>query len=666
MSDSTTTIDNRLRSLTQRLCRRVDALPVDLPTERLMREELTRLLSAGSRLRELSESEQESLRVELERFCFVNDWDDVLRTSGIIHPYRFRQGFPQQPPDAFLEAPLVDFPRSWSLLGREIGFPIGVPASVLTSTAKWIDYFAKHGFNVFTYKTVRSARTPAYAFPNWVFLEGSTEPLAVGQIDSARAAIRVRGNRDTYLQHLRAFSTANSFGVPSEDPAVWREDVERALGLLGDDKLLILSVMGSAEPGEPAAALREDFIRVTEEALRTGAPAIELNLSCPNTADASARDGIAPPLCTNVAATVEVIAAVAEVVAGAVPLVAKLSYLPFSQLEPLVGAIAPYVAAISGINTLQVQVEEDGGAETFPGRRAAGMSGVAIRDLGLDFVRSLNRMKVENDAIDFEVIGMGGVMTTEDVDALLVAGASAVQTATAASANPYLARELSESRSARRPSDEARLAELRELLYAPDGSFRTAGELADHLDVAEEEVERQLNPAGEVDSPRRFFELVALIEQPAEAGSDHDPESGPWGPPPSVEATAATDILDQELRHSELETLASESLPPRELARLTHWELAEVESRSRLGLIVSFEYEGERRLPVWQLRDEGGELLPGLEALNRAFGNDALAVSQWALSPNPQLGGRPPRELLQRGESDRVEIALSKLGAAAF
>lgn len=667
MSDSTVKIDTRLRSLTHRLCSRVDALPADRPGERRVREELLKLLPAAPSLRDLGQAEQESLRVELERFCFVNDWDEILRNSDITHPYRFRQGFPQQPPTPFPDAPLVDFPRSWSLLGREIGFPIGVPASVLTSTSKWIEYFARHGFNVFTYKTVRSARTPAYDFPNWVFLDGSTEPFPVEQIEDATDPIRVQGSRDTYLQHLRAFSTANSFGVPSEDPAVWREDVERALGLLSEDKLLILSVMGSGEPGEPISALRDDFVRVTEEALRTGAPAIELNLSCPNTADDSARYGIAPPLCTDVDATVDVIAAVAEVVGGRVPLVTKLSYLPFHRLEPLIGSISPYVAGISGINTLQVQVEEDGGAPTFPGRHTAGISGIAIRDLGLDFVKSLNRMRIENEALDFEIMAMGGVMTTEDVDALLVAGANAVQTATAAAVNPYLARELSESRSDRRPSDEDKLAKLRDLLYAADGSFRGAGEVAAHLHLAEDEVERQLNPAGgEIDLPRRFFELVALIEQPVDAIHFRSEASGPWGTPPSFEMVAETELLDEELRRSELEMLASQSLSLGEVARLTDAESDEVESWIQRGLLISFEHEGELRLPVWQLSDEGSQLLPGLEVLNHAFGSDAFAVSQWALSPNPQLGGRPPRELLQQGESDQVEVALTKLGAAAF
>jgi dihydroorotate dehydrogenase len=665
MSETMTKTDAPLRRLAQRLGHRRDALPADRPNERQLWDELTQLLPEDEQIRSLSSEDQEALRLELERFCFVHGWDEVLRESGIVHPYRYREGFPQQPPDAPLEVPLAEFPGSWSLLGHEIGFPIGIPASVLTSTAKWIDYFAKHGFNVFTYKTVRSRRTTAHAFPNWVFLEGPAEPLPVDRVDLDPAATVVQGNRDTYMQRLRAFSTANSFGVPSEDPSIWREDVENALSLLDDGKLLILSVMGAAEEGDSLAVQRDDFVAVAREALRTKAPAIELNLSCPNTANATARDGIAPPLCMDIDATVEVVEAVAEEVGGAVPLVAKLSYLPFDRLEPLVGRIAPFVAAISGINTLQVQVEDEAGQSTFPDRRSAGMSGIAIRDLGLDFVKSLQRIANENEALEFELIGMGGVMTTEDVDALLLAGADAVQTATAASVNPYLVRELLVTRSDRRPQDEERLAELRALLYAPDGGLRDTHQLAAHLGVEEEEVERELAPSRELDLPRRFFELVAYLERPTESATQSEIPRA-WGKAPSPRRAKKAVRRERKLLRAQTKALLEDSLPVAELAAQIHSETADLVARSSDGNLISFEFKGERRLPRWQLRDEGDDLLPGLKQLGEAFGDDALAVSEWVLAPNAQLGGCVPRELLQRGEVDQVLAALSKLGAASF
>lgn len=665
MSETMTKINAPLRHLAQRLGHRRDALPADRPNERQLWDELSHLLPDDAHIQGLSFEEQESLRLELERFCFVHGWDEVLRDSGIVHPYRYREGFPQQPPDSPPAVPPVEFPCSWSLLGREIGFPIGIPASVLTSTARWIDYFAKHGFNVFTYKTVRSRHTTAHAFPNWVFLEDPTEPLPVGRVDLDPATTVVQGTRDTYMRRLRAFSTANSFGVPSEDPSVWREDVEAALSLLGDGKLLILSVMGAAEEGDPFVAQRDDFVAVAREALRTEAPAIELNLSCPNTADAAARDGIAPPLCTDIDATVEVIEAVAEEVGGRVPLVAKLSYLPFDRLEPLIGRIAPFVAAVSGINTLQVQVEDGAGQPTFPDRRSAGMSGIAIRDLGLDFVKSLRQIARENEALEFELIDMGGVMTTEDVDALLLAGADAVQTATAASVNPYLARELLVTRSDRRPEDEERLAELRALLYGPDGGLRNAHKLATHLGVDQAEVERELDPARELDLPRRLFELVAYLERPAASAPQFE-TSRAWGEAPSARRTKKAVRREQKLLRAQMKGLLKDSMPVAELAAQIHSETTDLVARSNDGALISFEFKGEKRLPRWQLRDEGDELLPGLEQLGRAFGDDALAVSEWVLTPNAQLGGRPPRELLQHGEVDRVLAALSKLGAASF
>jgi hypothetical protein len=293
------------------------------------------------------------------------------------------------------------------------------------------------------------------------------------------------------------------------------------------------------------------------------------------------------------------------------------------------------------------------------------MSGIAIRDLGLDFVKSLRRIANENEALEFELIGMGGVMTTEDVDALLLAGADAVQTATAASVNPYLVRELLVTRSDRRPQDEERLAELRALLYAPDGGLRDTHQLAAHLGVEEEEVERELAPSRELDLPRRFFELVAYLERPTQSATQSEIPRA-WGKAPSPRRAKKAVRRERKLLRAQTKALLEDSLPVAELAAQIHSEPADLVARSSDGNLISFEFKGERRLPRWQLRDEGDDLLPGLKQLGKAFGDDALAVSEWVLAPNAQLGGCVPRELLQRGEVDQVLAALSKLGAASF
>ncbi len=403
-----------------------------------------------------------------------------------------------------------------------------MPASVLTADSNWVRFFADHGFNVLTFKTVRSRAWDPNEFPNWVFLEDADRPFPVG-IDANKVV--VHGHRDTYLRKLRAFSTANSFGVPSSAPDVWQAEVAKSVELLGPDKLLIVSVMGTASADDPPETLREDFVKVARLAADAGAPAIELNLSCPNTRDPSAREtGVKPPLCHSVDDAVAVVAAVAAELDGAVPLVAKLSYLPLPELEPLVTTLNPYIAAVSGINTLQVRVEEPDGAPTFKDRKLAGLSGIAIRNLAVDFVRSLSIIRQRNTGCQFDIIAMGGVMDAADVHALRMVGADAVQSATAASVNPRLPRELVDPSCANRVRDEQIVERARKTLFDEDGEFRSADELAELLDLDAATVERELNPLGELDLPRRVFELLAFGDQHAERRAPVDPEV--WGPGP--------------------------------------------------------------------------------------------------------------------------------------
>jgi DNA-binding transcriptional ArsR family regulator len=113
-------------------------------------------------------------------------------------------------------------------------------------------------------------------------------------------------------------------------------------------------------------------------------------------------------------------------------------------LARIVAGIAPHVDAISGINTIRMGVLDRAGAATFGSRPSAGVSGVAIRELGLKFVRRLVDLK-RAEAYTFDVIGMGGVMTAADILAYLDAGATVVQSATGAFFNPYLAVDLREA-----------------------------------------------------------------------------------------------------------------------------------------------------------------------------------------------------------------------------
>ncbi|MGO8905513.1 MAG: hypothetical protein ACLQMH_07820 [Solirubrobacteraceae bacterium] len=617
------------------------------------------LLSGRAQLDDIHGSARESYRVAIESFCHVNDLDDVLEDAGVVHPYNYRKEFAQTPRGSMPDPSRFVPAQARPLLGHSVGFPIGVPASVLTADAKWVEYFARSGFNVLTFKTIRSHACAPSEFPNWVFLEDHDAPLPVGV--NPREVV-AHGDENTYLRQLRAFSTANSFGVPCSDPETWMSEVRASVELLRENQLLIVSVMGSSGPSDSREKLQEDFVKVSQMALEANAPAIELNLSCPNTLDRNAEGaGVKPPLCDSVEDTIEVVKAVSEAIDGKVPLVAKLGYQPPPRLRPLVRGLAPYVQAFSGINTLQVRVETARGGTTFGERQLAGISGIAIRHLAIDFVRSLKTLR-EMDDLKYEIIAMGGVMEPADVHALLAVGADAVQTATAASVNPNLPSELLAGTAHGDPSRDAEIVErIRQTLYADHGGFRSPGELAELLGLDVDGVERELNPLGELDLPRRVFELLAF-GLPELSGPRIDQDI--WGPGPSPERIHEVESDSHKQLDQQRQRLVWGSVTPDELGESLGWEIADVRRAIDAGELIYFIWGGQCLLPKWQLRDNPADgLLPGLPVLRRAFARDVVALDDWINAPNGNLDGRTPREALITGDADQALDSIVAIGA---
>ncbi|RFU22751.1 dihydroorotate oxidase [Geodermatophilus marinus] len=321
--------------------------------------------------------------------------------------------------------------RRWPVLGRSVGFPIGVPACVLNGGEAWVRHHAANGWNVLTYKTVRSRAHDPNPQPNWTFAARETAGLPPG------AAADVTADPwDWVPPGSAAVSTVNSFGVPSPAPEEWMPDLERSLAAVDDDQLLLVSVMGEAAD---AAELVADFARTARLAEEAGAPVVELNLSCPNSRDRSTA-GVRPPLCLDADATVAVVEGVRRALDDRTGLVAKLSWLDTGRLAALVPRIAPLVDGIAGINTVQTRVRRSDGAPTFPGRELAGLSGIAVRASALDFTRRLVGLR-EAAGARFDVLAMGGVTDPASFAALFAAGADAVQSASGAFASPYLARD---------------------------------------------------------------------------------------------------------------------------------------------------------------------------------------------------------------------------------
>ncbi len=382
-------------------------------------EGLTARLAAG-------EAGEEDLPL-LTRVLFSAGLGGVLAAHGVRTPsydllrsYRENLTTPVGPR-------LPDRPRAgerrWRVLGRDVGFPLGVPACVLNGGEEWVRYHARNGFSVLTYKTVRSRAHEPNAQPNWTFA-----PRPPGEVV-------VSDPWDWTAPGDPGVSTVNSFGVPSPAPEEWMPDLERSLAAVDDDQLLLVSVMGSGD----GPALAEDFARTALLAQEAGAGVVELNLSCPNTLGSSP-DGVEPPLCLDADATVAVVGAVRRALDDRTGLVAKISWLDADRLAALVPRLAPLVDGIAGINTVPSRVVRSDGEPTFPGRAVAGLSGAAVRGHALDLTRRLVALR-EAGGRHFDVLAMGGVTDVASFAALYDAGADAVQSASGAFADPFLARD---------------------------------------------------------------------------------------------------------------------------------------------------------------------------------------------------------------------------------
>lgn len=421
-------------------------------------------------------------------------------TSLTIPPlYKLDQSYdanllgPTDPPPP-VSAEVVDAEANRQLFGMPIGYPIGVPASPLTANSTWIALCASQGFNVLTYKTVRNEPSAALPPPNWLFVDGLTSPLTPGQeIDSVRVDLSRTSARGSH-----AYSMVNSCGMPSTAPAEWQADVRRSLDGLRAGQLLIVSVVGDYETLN-GQELVDDFVAVAARAEETGALVIELNLSCPNSVSRRG-DGLRPPICESPRDMHRIVSAVrSALLLPETKLVAKLGYLARSDLEDAVDPILQSVDGFSGINTLQVGVEDTGHGPVFKGtlndrnepRKQAGLSGIAIRDLALDFVRTLALLR-RRRRCSFEIIGMGGVMEPHDVRALMACGADAVQAATAAQNHWNLPRRLCNDGHPVPSTEERLLGLIGSALADERWPFRTADGLAAELHVSADLVRRLL------------------------------------------------------------------------------------------------------------------------------------------------------------------------------
>ncbi|MDN4474387.1 tRNA-dihydrouridine synthase [Demequina sp. SYSU T00192] len=310
-----------------------------------------------------------------------------------------------------------------SLLGLPVARPFGIPAGPLVNAA-YVAAAFRHGFDVNVYKTVRTRAWPSHPFPN---------ALAVHVDGDLGADRREPLLADDALDD--ATSISNSFGVPSRDPDAWQPDMAAAVRAAGAGQLLVGSFQGTHPPAGAAdreAAYVADHVAAARLVVETGAPVLEMNLSCPN-------EGTGALLCFDAPQAARIAGAVKDAV-GDVPLLLKLAYFADdAALATLVDATAGIVDGYAAVNTLPARLVDRDGRAALPGegREIAGVCGDAIRWAGLDMTARLARLR-ERGGRRYAIVGVGGVLTAAHYRAYRAAGADAVMSATGAMIDPGL------------------------------------------------------------------------------------------------------------------------------------------------------------------------------------------------------------------------------------
>lgn len=174
----------------------------------------------------------------------------------------------------------------------------------------------------------------------------------------------------------------------------------------------------------------EDYCEVVDKLSDSGADLLEINISCPNVKEGGIAFGQNPK-------SVEMITKELKKRAKQ-PIIMKLSPNVTDITETAKAAEAGGADALSLINTL-TGMKIDVHKRTFSlANKTGGLSGPAIKPVAVRMVYQTA------NAVEIPIIGMGGIIESEDALEFIMAGASAVGVGTANFANPLATIEIIE------------------------------------------------------------------------------------------------------------------------------------------------------------------------------------------------------------------------------
>ncbi|GAB5402740.1 MAG: diguanylate cyclase [Aureliella sp.] len=300
-------------------------------------------------------------------------------------------------------------PLDFDFCGIPVASPLGIAAGPLLN-GRWLLSYAGAGFDVLTYKTVRSRQRECYPLPNLV-------PVSANDVSPGAAVVA-----QSEMRH----SWAISFGMPSAAPEVWSQDVARTRELLPQGCVLCVSVVATPEQDWSLEDIANDYAWCAKLAVESGAQCVEANFSCPNVAS---RDGQLFQTPTAARAVAKRIRSAV----GSTPLILKIGYVEQRSLaEELVDAVGSTVTALSMTNCISATVA--GESDAYFDGQPRGIGGAAIR------ARSQAQVAMFADCIadsasnarDMKIVGVGGIASADHVEGYMAAGAHSVHVATAA------------------------------------------------------------------------------------------------------------------------------------------------------------------------------------------------------------------------------------------
>jgi dihydroorotate dehydrogenase (NAD+) catalytic subunit len=207
------------------------------------------------------------------------------------------------------------------------------------------------------------------------------------------------------LQDIK--SVINSVGLANPGYKGFRDDIEK---LVENKVTTVVSVFGET---------KEEFAEVINGLKDLQFQAFELNLSCPNIEQGGLQIGTDPETVLDIVKKARSLTTT--------PIWVKLTPNVNNIIDIAEAAVKGGCDALVAINTLKAMVIDIDAHLPILGFKRGGLSGSAIKPIGIRYVYDL----YEEFADKIPIIGVGGISRGEDVIEYLLAGASAVQIGTA-------------------------------------------------------------------------------------------------------------------------------------------------------------------------------------------------------------------------------------------